>query len=395
MEIPLKNRKGEIVAHTLVSEEDYPHLSKFKWYLSNNYVQGGIKGKVWRLHRYIMIILLGNKDLTSRNFIDHINGNTLDNTRENLRVVTHSENMRNKQKKEGTSSEYIGVCFDKNKWKAYITINNKTLQAYYKNEIHAAHQYNLWIDEYDLKYANKNNIELPKDFVLYEPVKKTNDLPKGITYAKNKNKFRVRITIDNKQKSVGEFEKLEDAISRLQLAEKEKQEYLQNKLMSTPKMYNEHKQCIFKIKDKEIIIDEKLYYDIIQYSWHHRSITYSYFHAYVNGKKIGLTNFIMNYTGNDVIDHINNNTLDNRRENLRITTTKQNSMNRSSAKNSFSNYIGVSKTGKKFQSRICVDGNPIYLGLHNSEIEAAKARDLATKKYFGEYGNLNFPENNK
>jgi len=27
------------------------------------------------------------------------------------------------------------------------------------------------------------------------------------------------------------------------------------------------------------------------------------------------------------------------------------------------------------------------------EIEAAKARDIATKKYFGEYGNLNFPEN--
>lgn len=85
MELPLKNKKGEIIAKTIVSEEDYNHLSKFKWYLSDNYVLCSIKGKNWRLHRYIMIIILDNK-ITPQQPVDHINGNPLDNRRKNRRI---------------------------------------------------------------------------------------------------------------------------------------------------------------------------------------------------------------------------------------------------------------------------------------------------------------------
>lgn len=106
---------------------------------------------------------------------------------------------------------------------------------------------------------------------------------------------------------------------------------------------------------------------------------------------VSLSRYIMNYYGNDVIDHINNNKLDNRQSNLGIITRKQNAMNRTSRKNSTSKYLGVclDKTSNKWISYITINKKSIKLGGFNDEIEAAKVRNEATIKYFGEYGNLN------
>src|SRR6476620_5244411 len=113
MELPLKNKKGEIIAKTLISNEDYEHLSQIKWSMTNNYVGTSIKSKKWTLHRYIMIVILGN-ELTSKQPVDHKNGNPLDNTRDNLRVSTYYENNRNKAKRKNASSNYYGVNLKKN-----------------------------------------------------------------------------------------------------------------------------------------------------------------------------------------------------------------------------------------------------------------------------------------
>ena len=132
-----------------------------------------------------------------------------------------------------------------------------------------------------------------------------------------------------------------------------------------------------------------MYYEIIKYKWHKRK---NYYRGEIEGKRVGLTNYIMNYYGDDLIDHINNNVLDNRKENLRIVTAKQNAMNTSSRKDSSSKYVGVQldKKYNKWKSYIKVNNKQIYLGQFDDEIGAAKARDIATKKYFGEHGNLNF-----
>ena len=92
------------------------------------------------------------------------------------------------------------------------------------------------------------------------------------------------------------------------------------------------------------------------------------------------------------IDHINSNKLDNIKCNLRIVTQQQNNMNKSAQKNASSKYIGVRFRGKinKWESNIYVNNKQKYLGLFENEIEAVKARDIATKEYFGEYGKLNF-----
>lgn len=392
--IPLKNKQCEIIDHTIVSPEDYDHLNSFKWYKDKeNYVKSFIKDadgkfKSWRLHRYIMINILQH-NITSKIPIDHINNNPLDNRRENLRIVTHSENSRNKKKKKNCTSKYIGVSKCKTgKWRVSIRFNCKRYQAYYEKETHAAYQYNIWIKELNIKHATFNNVNTPKNFIKWvsSKGKKANDLPIGVEKTKH-NKFHVKIKIENKSKYIGSFNTIDEAIFARQKAEEEKRDYIQKKILDTLKSFNKHNQCIFKVKEEEIIIDEEMYYDIIIYKWHKRK---NYYRSEIDGKTIGLSNYIMNYYGDDIIDHINNNVLDNRKENLRIVTYKQNAMNRSSRKNSLSKYVGVTKTNNKWTSYINVNNKKIYLGQFDDEIEAAKVRDIATKKYFGEYGNLNF-----
>lgn len=87
----------------------------------------------------------------------------------------------------------------------------------------------------------------------------------------------------------------------------------------------------------------------------------------------------------EFIDHINHNSLDNRIENLRICSLKENSRNRNSNK-----YKGVKITlSGKYSARITVDRKEIYLGSFNTKEEAAKAYNEAAKLYFKQFAKLN------
>ena len=91
------------------------------------------------------------------------------------------------------------------------------------------------------------------------------------------------------------------------------------------------------------------------------------------------------------IDHINQNRLDNRRENLRFSTFSQNVSNRTILPNNTSGYKGVSwhKLSKKWTVGIQVNHKQIKLGLYQCKIEAAKTYNEAALKYHGEFASLN------
>lgn len=81
--------------------------------------------------------------------VDHRNGNGLDNRRENIRVVTASQNQMNASKtKRPKVSKFKGVTRNLRRpgcymWKALITMNNKTIfLGEYKHEREAARAYN-------------------------------------------------------------------------------------------------------------------------------------------------------------------------------------------------------------------------------------------------------------
>lgn len=112
------------------------------------------------------------------------------------------------------------------------------------------------------------------------------------------------------------------------------------------------------------------------------------FDRYVRSANNGsLHRFIMCPDDNLVVDHINHNTLDNRKSNLRICGIKENSINKKKMSNNTSGYTGVyyKKDRNKWGARIVVNKKCIYLGYFNTKEEALEVRQKAEIKYFGEY----------
>lgn len=86
-----------------------------------------------------------------------------------------------------------------------------------------------------------------------------------------------------------------------------------------------------------------------------------------------------------MLDHINGKPLDNRLENLRPVTPRQNSINRRTTAASGEKGVYRHVAIGKWTANIRVDGKLIHLGSYNSFGEAAQARRQATEKYHGEY----------
>lgn len=93
----------------------------------------------------------------------------------------------------------------------------------------------------------------------------------------------------------------------------------------------------------------------------------------------------------DRVDHINHNTLDNRRCNLRLATPAQNGQNMRLAKNNTSGYKGVfwDRATNKWRAKIHFNGKCLCLGTYQETIDAAKAYNKAAVEYFGEFAFLN------
>lgn len=139
--IPLTKGK-----EALVDDQDYEYLVQFKWH-------AGVGGKYVTREKSIHMhqVLAKLMDFPVGLFVDHINGNGLDNRRENLRPASHQNNLMNRGPQVNNTSGFKGVTFDRSrgKWKAQLKKDQKMIyQARFDDKVEAAKAYNAAVKKH-------------------------------------------------------------------------------------------------------------------------------------------------------------------------------------------------------------------------------------------------------
>jgi hypothetical protein len=144
------------------------------------------------------------------------------------------------------------------------------------------------------------------------------------------------------------------------------------------------------------LVSPEDYEMVKKYSWH-ESQGYATCTSYNNNESSLMHRLIMKPKDNEMIDHINNNRLDNRRENLRICNVTVNNLNRKKTKNASSQYKGVyfDKKSNKYTTQISNNGKTYSLGQFENEIDAAEQVDKFILFNKWDYIYLNFPDKKK
>lgn len=136
----IRHKDGSTI-ETIISTSDLPKAQEFKWRWypvrreNGIYVKGHLdftKGErhITSLHRWLI-------KAPQQKLVDHINHNTLDNRRCNLRLATKSENGQNRKGADCDSKSGLrGVhwCSTSHKWSVAIVVNGKSMSLGYYDD---------------------------------------------------------------------------------------------------------------------------------------------------------------------------------------------------------------------------------------------------------------------
>lgn len=154
----------------IVDDEDFEFLNQYDWCVAmareKRWGYKAVKGFTYskngkkqtqmiQMHR---IIMLSPPDIFD---VDHIDGNSLNNQKSNLRICTHAENMMNIRRRVSSSSRFRGVTFNKQdkRWRARFFLGGKSLlDKKFNKEEEAALIYNEFCKKYHGEFARLNII---------------------------------------------------------------------------------------------------------------------------------------------------------------------------------------------------------------------------------------------
>jgi len=190
-EIPLTRGKT-----AKVDDEDYEMLAEHTWHLNGGYAANA---KLGRMHR---VLMQAPKGL----MVDHVNGDTLDNRRVNLRVCSNSQNQANRRRARG-ASQFKGVTWQKRPsgrgfWKAQLVVRGDVLYlGAFNTDVDAAAAYNVAAQKHFGDYAHLNDLSVPPaGWTSSEPrdrkqVLRTNPWGfKGVSYDKTRHCWTAQLT---------------------------------------------------------------------------------------------------------------------------------------------------------------------------------------------------------
>ena len=147
------------------------------------------------------------------------------------------------------------------------------------------------------------------------------------------------------------------------------------------------------------IVDARKYKFLMQWCWYAAWSNFTNtFYAFTavrqkDGRQhfVSMQEIVLKSRSGKIGDHINHDTLDNRLSNLRPCTPSQNQMH-SIRRKSASGYRGVKINGRGWSATVRVNKRDKHLGTFSTPKKAAKAFDIAARKYYGEFAVLNFPK---
>ena len=349
-----------------------------------------LDGCITTLHKFIWTNIL-KREVPKGLIIDHIDGNPLNFTIENLRTVTYSVNNHNK-KSSGGKTGYRGVHENGENYSAKFGVkhlgNAATPEA-------AARIYDAHIIknvDYHSLHINFTYTQDEKDAILShsEPqnVKRGDDLPPGVYVSQRSGKDYYVVNISGKY--IGSAFVREEAIKMVEdyrdAVEKKKREEHYN----LPILRNENGDAVIPLsgehgQNKFAIVTDSTWHDLMLTSWaltpdgypsSRRDGKLRHMHTY-------LTRFWVRRENDVIVDHINpgsENRIDNRIDNLRLVTYSQNASNCIRQKHEPELETGIRRriTGNAFEVAFTRDGVKYraYFSLGTEEENLAQARDF-------------------
>lgn len=195
-----------------VDEGDVEFLSRWRWHAKD---RGD--GKFYAVRK----VTVGGRRVTvpmarmvagvAEGEIDHINGDTLDNRRENLRACSHKQNMLNRRARHGGGSQFRGVSWYRpsGMWVAHF---RREYVGYYLDEFDAAQAYNARVAERlspeNMKFVVLNDIPGRGKLAVYPASywqRKAKSRFRGVGWNEQKQKWTASITVRGKRKFLGLF----------------------------------------------------------------------------------------------------------------------------------------------------------------------------------------------
>ena len=403
--VPLGDKFKKIVGHAMADLEDYDKIknisfNRYSSHSGGHYAHANYNNSSIKMH----ILIFGKAP--NGYMIDHINNNGLDNRKSNLRYATPSENAQNRIKtKNKYSSDYTGVHYNGNPNKPYrcsIQYNGKQNNiGSYSLEIDAAKAYDVYAIFYYGKDAKTNNTlsqdeinNILKNGIPREYKKPVLLFPKNISMMGEK--YMCSVQRNGKRVYKHGINTLDEAIIIRDelIAKMDAEVKLENDTLESSKEItrNNNGDAVIYLRDKngkivsESIVDDHLWKTISQYSWYLANT--GYVQGYPNSKQSHKSHqslhrylyktYVGEIPSHLSIDHINREPLNNKLENLRLSTGTLQAHNQNKKIGSVCKYKGVYISHNKFVVN--------FFGQRHSfeyEEDAAKKYNELTKEQYG------------